>query len=75
MKYLHFQELLQNPIAGTSLAVQWLRLCAPTAGGAGLIPGWCKIPHAAQCGQKKDLKNPIATGEADGGETAQIGHE
>ena len=24
---------------GTSLAVQWLRLCASTAGGAGSIPG------------------------------------
>ena len=24
---------------GASLAVQWLRLCASTAGGAGLIPG------------------------------------
>ena len=35
--------------AGTSLVVQWLRLHAPTAGGAGLIPGQgTKIPHAAQ---------------------------
>ena len=25
---------------GTSLAVQWLRLCASTAGGTGPIPGW-----------------------------------
>ena len=33
---------------GTSLAVQWLRLCASTAGDAGLIPGHgTKIPHAA----------------------------
>ena len=24
---------------GTSLVVQWLRLCAPTAGHLGLIPG------------------------------------
>ena len=40
--------------AGTSLAVQWLRLCASTAGSTGLIPGWgTKIPHAARCGQKK----------------------
>ena len=38
---------------GTSLAVQWLRLCVCTAGGAGSIPGWgTKIPHTAQCGQK-----------------------
>ena len=25
-------------IVGTSLVVQWLRLCAPNAGGLGLIP-------------------------------------
>ena len=31
-------------IVGTSLAVQWLRLC----GGAGSVPGWgAKIPHAS----------------------------
>ena len=31
----------------TSLTVQWLRLCASTAGGAGLIHGQgTKIPHA-----------------------------
>ena len=34
--------------------VQWLRLCASTAGGTGLIPGWgTKIPHAVWYGQKK----------------------
>ena len=33
---------------GTSLAVQWLRLCAPNAGGMGSIPGQgTKIPHVA----------------------------
>ena len=40
---------------GTSLVVQWLRLRAPNAGGAGLIPGQgtrchmlqLKIPNAA----------------------------
>ena len=33
---------------GTSLAVQRLRLCASTAGGAGSIPGRVtKIPHPA----------------------------
>ena len=31
---------------GTVLVGQWLRLCASTAGGAGLIPAWgTKIPH------------------------------
>ena len=40
-------------IKGTSLAVQWLRLCASTAGGMGLIPGQgTKILHAAQHSQK-----------------------
>ena len=38
----------------TALAVQWLRLHASTAGGAGWIPGQgTKIPHAAWCSQKK----------------------
>ena len=33
---------------GTSLVVQWLRICFPMAGNAGLIPGWgTKIPRAA----------------------------
>ena len=33
--------------------VQWLRLRASNAGGAGLIPGQgIKIPHAVRCGQK-----------------------
>ena len=40
--------------SGTSLAVQWLRLHASTAGSAGLIPGWgTKIPHATTRQQKK----------------------
>ena len=26
--------------SGTSLVVQWLRLCAPSAKGPGSIPGW-----------------------------------
>ena len=35
-------------MTGTSLAVQWLRLCASNAGGTGSIPGQgTKIPHAA----------------------------
>ena len=39
---------------GTSLAVQWLRLHASTAGGADSIPDWgTKFLHAAWCGQKK----------------------
>ena len=39
---------------GTSLAVQWLRRHASTAGGTGSIPGpGTKIPHAMWCSQKK----------------------
>ena len=38
---------------GTSLAVQWLRLCASNAGAMGLIAGQgAKIPHAVWRGQK-----------------------
>ena len=33
--------------------VQWLRLCAPNAGGMGLIPGQeVKIPYIAEHSQK-----------------------
>lgn len=42
---------------GTSLAVQWLRLCRPNAGGTGLIPGQgTKNPHATWRGLKHFLK-------------------
>ena len=43
----------------TSLAVQWLRLHTPTAGGMGSIPRphrGTKISHAGQCGKKKKKK-------------------
>ena len=33
---------------GTSLVVQWLRFCAPTLGGLGLIPGQETIPYMPQ---------------------------
>ena len=37
---------IRNMWTGTVLVGQWLRLCASTAGGAGLIPAWgTKIPH------------------------------
>ena len=39
---------------GSSLDVQWLRLCTSSAGGEGLIPGYeSKIPRALQHGQEK----------------------
>ena len=40
-------------IRGTSLVVQWLGLCASTAGGTGLIPGWgTRTPNASWSGKK-----------------------
>ena len=40
--------------------VQWLRLYASTAGGAGSVPGQgTKILHAAQRGQKKDRRGKV----------------
>ena len=40
-----------------SLAVQWLRLRASTAGGSGSIPGQGpKVPHAKGQSQKKKKK-------------------
>ena len=44
----------QNCSVGTSLAVQWLRLCLPMQWGMSSIPDWeVKIPHASGCGWKK----------------------
>ena len=47
----------------TSPAVEWLRLCASTAGGVGLIPGQdTKIPHAVYSAtpQKNEMQRTIA---------------
>ena len=47
---------------GTSLAVQWLRLCASNAGGAGSIPGrGTRIPHATWPKKTEPaiLSNPV----------------
>ena len=42
------EPVLKRKRTGTSLVVQWLRLCTFTAGGMGSIPGWgTKILHAA----------------------------
>ena len=42
-----------SPLLGTSLVVQWLRLCALNAGGLSWFPGWtAKILHASWCSQK-----------------------
>jgi len=49
------EEVFQTGKEGsrTSLMVQWLSLCTPTAGGMDSVPGWgTKILHAAWCVQK-----------------------
>ena len=52
----HKFNYFKNYKRGTSLAVQWLALCASNAGGVGSIPGWgTRIPHAAR-GSKKNKK-------------------
>ena len=55
--------LSKKKITETSLVVQWLRPCSPSAGAAGGIPGQgTKIPHATCCSQNKtNLKNEKAT--------------
>ena len=46
----------------TSLAIQWLNLCAPTAGGTDLIPGQgTNIPHAAVCYSKTNKQQQKQT--------------
>ena len=58
LEFLNFvlRGIKENPVKpgeGTSLAVQWLRFRASTAGGTGSIPGQgTKIPHAKRHGQK-----------------------
>ena len=43
---------------GTSLVVQWLRLCVSSAGGVGSIPGQgTKIPHTKVQQKKKKGNN------------------
>ena len=45
---------IRNRNSGTSLVIQWLRLCISNAGGVGLILSQgTKIPHAELCSQKK----------------------
>ena len=42
-----------SPLLGTSLVVQWLRFCAPNAGGPSWFPGWrTKIRQASWCRQR-----------------------
>ena len=43
---------VKSQLRGTSLAVQWLRICTFTVGAVGSVPGWgIRIPNAMLCGQ------------------------
>ena len=49
-----FDDHIKGAARGTSLEVQWLRLLASNAGGAGSVPGQgTKIAHAARPRKKK----------------------
>ena len=53
------KQCLPSSKRGTSLVVQWLRLCASDARGTGLIPGQgTKISRAIQCGQNNNNNLP-----------------
>ena len=45
---------------GTSLVVQWLRLCAPNAGGLGSIPDWETRSCITQLGARMLQLRPSA---------------
>ena len=48
--------VLNTPILGTSLEVQWLKLCAANAVGVSSVRGQgTKIPHAAWPGEKEKV--------------------
>ena len=47
LPYLFLSTVRKRP-PGTSLVVQWLRLCAPNAGGLGSIPGQGARSHMQQ---------------------------
>ena len=52
-----FQGLVKTYISRTSLAVQWLTLCASSVSGAGSIPGWgTKIPHVTWHSQNSNKR-------------------
>ena len=50
----NWSDLAHTHSSGTSLVVQWLRLCTFNAEDLSSIPGQgTKIPHAAWCGRKR----------------------
>ena len=49
-----------KPHLGTSLVVQWLKLCSSTAGDLGSIPSrGTRILHTIRCGGKKSTHLPV----------------
>ena len=61
---MSFQAVTESN-TGTSVAVQWLKLQAPNAGGTGLIPGQgTKILHAARHEALKQNKKKKARNTA-----------
>ena len=55
---MYFTTIKSKIGVQASLAVQWLRLRASTAGGAGSITG-LRNPQAAWCGKKIKIKIKI----------------
>ena len=56
-KKKHRSRDQKNKNCGTSLVIQWLRLCASNAGGMDSVPPWgTKIPHAVQHDQINNMK-------------------
>ena len=57
-KLVELKKKKKDLNVGTSLVVHWLRLCDPSAGGAGLIPGQvAKIPAAMVQRNKQKCKS------------------
>ncbi len=51
----HLSTRLRAPCWGQSVVAHWLKICASTAGGMGLIPHWeTKIPHTTQPEKRKE---------------------
>ena len=62
LNFLKIKENFKKQKIGTSLAVQWLKLHASTAGGTGSIPGQgTVIPNATWQPKKIKTENKIET--------------
>ena len=64
----HHHQNKFKMVSGTSLAVQWLRLCISNEGDMGSVPGWgTKIPQAVRHGKKKKRMTSKQKGDFFGG--------